>query len=154
MEQPTNSAGNLLTIFEFNLYGDPLLSLIPTIPANINYKLTATQPTQQEKQFLADLKERTYEVEEVRDEGSMTLLERIRQRTNTNLMYIREKINKEVYAQYGLKPQELSSIITVKTRGKEEEYIFRYTRDMKYFEQRTFVHTDTKGAITSVYGTL
>lgn len=154
MEQPTNSAGNLLTIFEFNLYGDPLLSLIPTIPANSNYKLTATQPTQQEKQFLADLKERTYEVEEVRDEGSMTLLERIRQRTNTNLMYIREKINKEVYAQYGLKPQELSSIITVKTRGKEEEYIFRYTRDMKYFEQRTFVHTDTKGAITSVYGTL
>ena len=146
-------AAALLTVLEFNLFGDPLLYVTSQSGTSYNsqkpYSLTNSSGCN-----LPDFEKYTYEVEKVENESKMSLLDRIRQRTNANLMYIREKINKEVYAQFGLKPQELSSVVTVKTHGKEDGYIFRYSRDMEHFEQRTFVHTNTKGEITSVYGTL
>ena len=145
-------AAALLTVLEFNLYGDPLLSLIPIVSSSANKK-DAYSVTSNNNYKLPDFEKCSYEVEQVTQNTEISLLDRIRQRTNANLMYIREKINKEVYAQFGLKPQELSSLVTVKTSGKESGYIFQYKRDLMHFEQRTFVHTNTKGEITLVYGT-
>mgnify|MGYP003417483819 CR=1 FL=1 len=143
----------LLTILEFNLFGDPLLSFVPMIPQTDRKILENYHATEQDRQVLADMKTRTYESENIQDESEMSLLDRIRQRTSANLTYIRDKVNKEVYAQYGLKPQELSSIVTVKKRGYSDGYIFRYTRNLVHFEKRTIVHTDANGKIIFVVGT-
>ena len=143
----------LLTILEFNLFGDPLLSFVPMIPQTDRKILENYHATEHDRQVLADMKTRTYESENIQDESEMSLLDRIRQRTSANLTYIRDKVNKEVYAQYGLKPQELSSIVTVKKRGYSDGYIFRYTRNLVHFEKRTIVHTDANGKIIFVVGT-
>ncbi len=143
----------LLTILEFNLFGDPLLSFVPMIPTAQTKTLEKYDATAHDRQVLADMKVRTYESEIIQDESNMSLLDRIRQRTNANLSYIRDKVNKDVYAQFGLKPQELSSIVTIKKRGCNDGYIFRYSRDLVHFEKRTIVHTDTNGKIISVVGT-
>lgn len=143
----------LLTILEFNLFGDPLLSFVPMIPTSEKKVLASYQATAHDRQALADMKERTYESENIQDDSNMSLLDRIRQRTNANLSYIRDKVNREVYAQFGMKPQELSSIVSIKKRNINDGYIFRYTRDLVYFEKRTIVRTDTNGNIISVVGT-
>ena len=114
----------------------------------------AEEQFEEKSKKLAEYKEQTYKIENVKDENNMSLLDRIRQRTNANLSYIRDKVNKEVYAQFGLNPQELSSIITIKRKGKEDTYEFRYTTEYKSFEQRTFVRTNTKGEIISISATL
>lgn len=143
----------LLTILEFNLFGDPLLSFVPMIPTSEKKTLANYHATANDKQALADMKVRTYESENMQNGDNLSLLDRIRQRTNANLSYIRDKVNREVYAQFGLKPQELSSIVSIKKRNSNDGYFFRYTRDLVYFEKRTIVHTDTNGNIISVVGT-
>ena len=143
----------LLTILEFNLFGDPLLSFVPMIPTSERKMLANYHATENDKQALADMKVRTYESENMQDGGNMSLIERIRQRTNANLSYIRDKVNQEVYAQFGMKPQELSSIVSIKKRNINDGYIFRYTRNLVFFEKRTIVHTDTNGKIISIVGT-
>ena len=156
MEYHIQEDGNtaLMTMLEFNLYGDPMLSLIPLMQPTQQMKLSNYQATEIDRERLAEYKEQTYKIENVKDENNMSLLDRIRQRTNANLSYIRDKVNKEVYAQFGLNPQELSSIITIKRKGKEDTYEFRYTTEYKSFEQRTFVRTNTKGEIISISATL
>ena len=156
MEYHIEENGNaaLMTLLEFNLYGDPMLSLIPLMQPTKRMELSNYQATATDRERLAEYKEQTYEIENIKDESNMSFLDRIRQRTNANLSYIRDKVNKEVYAQFGMKPQELSSIITIKKKGKEDTYEFRYTTECKYFEQRTFVRTNAKGEIISISATL
>ena len=152
--QNDNVEETLLTLLEFNLYGDPLLSIIPTSLSAERFELRQYTAAIHEKEGFTELKERTYEVENMRDVNNMTLIERIRQRTSANLMYIRDKINKEVYQQFGLQPHELSSTMTIKTQSKENGYVFQYCRGNKKKEQRTFIRTNNNGDILSVLGTL
>ena len=146
--------GDLLTILEFNLYGDPALSLTQSSQFTEKHELSQYTPTEYDKQSFTKIKERLFEIEKACDLSEMSLLDRIRQHTNANLMYIRERINKEVYQQFGLQPHELSSIVTIKTKGEADGYIFQYKRDCTNFEQITFVQTNSNGEITSVFGTL
>lgn len=145
---------DLLTILEFNLYGDPALSLTQSSQFTRKHELSQYTPTKHNKQLFTRMKERTFVFNTVCDQSNMTLLDRIRQHTNENLMYIRERINKQVYQQFGLQPRELSSIVTIKTNGKADGYIFQYKRECTNFEQITFVQTNSNGEIISVLGTL
>lgn len=145
---------DLLTILEFNLYGDPALSLTQSSHFTAKHELSQYTPTEHDKLLFTKIKERTFEIEKVCNQSEMPLLDRIRQHTNANLMYVRDRINKEVYQQFGLQSRELSSITTIKTKGEAEGYIFQYKRDCTNFEQITFVQTNNNGKITSVLGTL
>lgn len=145
----------LLTILEFNLFGDPALSLIPQDSNARGAKMSVSSlPGTQAKYMRSALQQTTYEPIDVEDNNSMSLLERMRRNTNSNLEFIRERINKRVYEQLGLPPQALSSMVAVRKNGKDTGYHLRYTQSGEYFDQYTAVLTDTDGNVQQVMNSL
>lgn len=139
---------NLCTILEFNLFGDPLLSVIQEETA---YDWQTASVSPMAKQILS---QRIQYETEPQNEENMSLLERMRKRTNVNLEFIRERVNRELYERCGLTPQSLAAIITAKKNGTECGYIFRYTKQNGALVSHTLAHTDTQGHIHTVISSL
>lgn len=139
---------NLCTILEFNLFGDPLLSVIQEETA---YDWQTASVSPMAKQILS---QRIQYEAEPQNEENMSLLEHMRKRTNVNLEFIRERVNRELYERCGLTPQALAAIITAKKNGTECGYIFRYTKQNGALVSHTLAHTDTQGHIHTVISSL
>ena len=139
------------TILEFNLYGDPLLSLVPQIERNPIEIIGS-------KDSLEDYPFRKLEPCEMlydrKQEEHLSLLERLRRKVDNNLQDIREKVNKQLYANFGIEPRSLSAIYSYQTMSGNKEYRFCYSEDSELYDNYTFVNVDEKGKINRIVGSI
>lgn len=116
---------DMLTIAEFNLYGDPtLFSYMGRAKGRANTKAT-TEPMK-----LAPLAEGKgdcgFEIETLYESKGNSLLSMVRSAVDRSLQEIVDVVNRELYERHGLKPRDLSSIARVKYKsgGSRMEFVY------------------------------
>ena len=116
---PETSAENMLTVTEFNLFGDPSLKA----------SRTPEQPKTSETDALIISSAATTkcEIESLYENKPGSILSIVRQLVNTNLQHIREKIDKHLYEYYQIRPRELTHIFLNKYANGKKEYTYTYS---------------------------
>lgn len=121
---------DILTVQQFNLFGDPMLRVIPVgstdnmiqdFPSGI---ATAIPPIEIEHMY--------YDKQDAfRDDwgGNIGLLQRVRGFVDSNLAYIRDTINKQLYQQYNIAPSTLRRITGYRDSHGTRGFRFIYTND-------------------------
>lgn len=113
---------NLITVVEFNLFGDPTLSAI-TYSGEYNHKsyesvfLNADAPVVSEYKVEYDSK------------LSNGILNTVRNLVNWNLQEINNLITNHLYSQYGVKPRQLNRVISSKSSDGTSQYTYFYAAD-------------------------
>ncbi len=144
-------AGDLkaaLTVTEFNLYGDPLMAMgVPREKISLEKAVTPGTPFH-DKNIVVGC-----DVEEVKCKGEeSSLLARIRNAVDNNIMQIHEKINRQLYASYGIEPRNIDSIFKVRYADGYQELEFNYVMSDKDAEIPVYmsVTSTDEGKITNV----
>ena len=130
------SAENMLTVTEFNLFGDPSLKT----------SRTSEHSKASETDFLIIPSAATTkcEIENLYENKPSSILSAVRQLVNINLQHIREKIDKHLYEYYQIKPRELTHIFLNKYANGKKEYTYAYSLN-EY--TRLLVNTSPQGEI-------
>ncbi|MFI3306393.1 MAG: C25 family cysteine peptidase [Rikenellaceae bacterium] len=114
---------DLLTIAEFNLYGDPTIC---------SKMVDAERPKEMEAMKLAPLAEGRdkcgFTLDKRYESGGGSLLSRIRNEVDSSLKQIVESINRELYDLHGVQPRDLSSIVEVRYKDKSSSMEFVYSK--------------------------
>ena len=133
------SAENMLTVTEFNLFGDPSLKT----------SRTSEQSKASETDFLIIPSAATTkcEIENLYENKPSSILSAVRQLVNINLQHIREKIDKHLYEYYQIKPRELTHIFLNKYANGKKEYTYAYSLN-EY--TRLLVNTSPQGEIMEI----
>ena len=118
-------AGDLkaaLTVTEFNLYGDPLMAMrVPREKVSLEQAASPNVPFY-EKNIAVGC-----DVEEVKCKGEdSSLLARVRNAVDNNILQIHDRINKQLYANYGIEPRNIDSIFKVRYADGYQELEFNY----------------------------
>ncbi len=126
---------DLLTIAEFNLFGDPTLF---TSMANaeksigISKEQVEEELTQMKSTPLSHNREAAgYTVETIYNGRDNSLLSQIRNQVDASLKSIVDTINKELYTQHGIEPRELSLITKTKFKDNSSSMEFIYNTNDK-----------------------
>lgn len=132
-----------LTLAEFNLYGDPMLSI--KSESNINNETTSSKG--REQYVTEDMTEMTIEDITPKNQG---LLQLVRGAVDSNINQLADKIGKELYAELGIEPRAPKLILKVKYIDGSSDYniVYEDKHDMGYRE--TIVTCDLQGEIKSV----
>lgn len=167
----TLSLMDYTTLVEFNLFGDPTLSVSAGTSAGGKSAVYGERLQREaEKSFAAvpnancagdrSVSGKSAKIGFMKqsvpadgtDLSSMSLLERVRSQVNANLKQIRESVNKHLYDNYGVKPRELSSIFRIKYEDGREEMNFNYAMNkIGETEPIVAVQTDLGGNVKSVH---
>jgi len=133
------SAENMLTVTEFNLFGDPSLKT----------SRTSEHSKASETDFLIIPSAATTkcEIENLYENKPSSILLAVRQLVNINLQHIREKIDKHLYEYYQIKPRELTHIFLNKYANGKKEYTYAYSLN-EY--TRLLVNTSPQGEIMEI----
>ena len=133
------SAENMLTVTEFNLFGDPSLKT----------SRTSKHSKASETDFLIIPSAATTkcEIENLYENKPSSILSAVRQLVNINLQHIREKIDKHLYEYYQIKPRELTHIFLNKYANGKKEYTYAYSLN-EY--TRVLVNTSPQGEIMEI----
>ena len=133
------SAENMLTVTEFNLFGDPSLKT----------SRTSKHSKASETDFLIIPSAATTkcEIENLYENKPSSILSAVRQLVNINLQHIREKIDKHLYEYYQIKPRELTHIFLNKYANGKKEYTYAYSLN-EY--TRLLVNTSPQGEIMEI----
>ncbi|MCE8645881.1 hypothetical protein K0F52_12600 [Bacteroides fragilis] len=133
------SAENMLTVTEFNLFGDPSLKT----------SRTSEHSKASETDFLIIPSAATTkcEIENLYENKPSSILSAVRQLVNINLQHIREKIDKHLYEYYQIKPRELTHIFLNKYANGKKEYTYAYSLN-EY--TRLLVNTSPQGEIMEI----
>lgn len=133
------SAENMLTVTEFNLFGDPSLKT----------SRTSKHSKASETDFLIIPSAATTkcEIENLYENKPSSILSAVRQLVNINLQHIREKIDKYLYEYYQIKPRELTHIFLNKYANGKKEYTYAYSLN-EY--TRLLVNTSPQGEIMEI----
>lgn len=144
----------MYTILEFNLFGCPLLSMKPTLPANYKPILcgrsVVMRPPSAYKPINAiPVGENAYNTEDV--------LDYIRRRVDNNLDIIREKVEREVYQRLGLGKDNLQNTFKLTRDDNQTGWRFVYNNALQgenmNFETYYIVDTDQQGKISRIIQT-
>lgn len=134
----------VLTVLEFNLFGDPLLHVKPII----ELKRSANSATK----FNADIDMSSFSTVYMKgdDEDSaskkMSLLERVRNLVDKNIAKIRHHITTSLYEEYGLAPRNLQIMQKHVSPTGEVTFILHY-QDSENFSDGAIAYTDEKGNV-------
>lgn len=133
------SAENMLTVTEFNLFGDPSLKT----------SRTSKHSKASETDFLIIPSAATTkcEIENLYENKPSSILSAVRQLVNINLQHIREKIDKHLYEYFQIKPRELTHIFLNKYANGKKEYTYAYSLN-EY--TRLLVNTSPQGEIMEI----
>lgn len=132
------------TIYMFNLYGCPLLTVYPdryksyskmTNKLNIKHALNSLQPER---------------VIYSRDQQNTDLLSTIRSQVDQRLAQITETINKTLYEKIGMEPKHLTTISEISDGTKVTGYNFKYTRKSGPIKTSAIARTDANGNIVNI----
>ncbi len=137
----------LATVIQFNLYGDPLLSLMPVLekqPVVRNVIDRKNYPFSSNSEFILK-----YDCNK-----KESLLGKVRGMVDKNLKEIREKINHNLYKQLNIDPESLQTIHAYTDADKKECYRFHYCCKGELFNNDTYVDTDSNGNIRSISSSL
>lgn len=119
LSTPYLSPYHLITLTEFNVFGDPALSIFPENESE-EKKLAAS------KSVLCPHTERI-NVKNIYDSsGSGSLLDRIRQSVNRNMQEIVDHINQELYTVYGIKPRTLIRAFEVRGSSGRKSLLYQF----------------------------
>lgn len=138
-----------LSVTEFNLYGDPLMCMrVPREKVMSGKSVTPSTPFYDKEITLGS------EVQEMKcnDNADTSLLSRVRNAVDNNIMQIHEKINKQLYANYGIEPRNIDSILKVRYANGHQELLFNYSLNDKDAEIPMYmsVTSSNDGNITNV----
>lgn len=142
-------AYTMYTLLEFNLFGDPLLSLIPQLERR------PVEIIGPQKRFEGKLSANNYASKMVyskQREEKLSLLDRLRKKVDKNLQEIREKVNEQLYSEYNVDPRTLKTIHTYQSINGTKEYRFAYVEEGELYNSITLVQTDDLGSIKSIVG--
>ena len=144
-------AGDLraaLTVTEFNLYGDPLMAMrVPREKVSLDKAASPNVPFHEK-----DVAVGCY-VEEVKCKGEeSSLLERVRNAVDNNILQIHDKVNKLLYAKYGIEPRNIDSIFKKRYADGHQELEFNYVMSDKDAEIPAYlsVTSSVNGDVTNV----
>lgn len=144
-------AGDLkaaLTVTEFNLYGDPLMLMgVPKEKVASGKAVIPSTPFH-EKDVVVGC-----EVEEVKcKDAEVSLLSRVRNAVDNNIMQIHDRINKQLYANYGIEPRNIDSIFNIRYADGHQELEFNYVMSDKESEIPVYmsVTSTSDGNVTNV----
>lgn len=133
------SAEDMLTVTEFNLFGDPSLKA----------SRTAEHPKVSETGawILSSAATTKCEIESLYENKPGSILSAVRRLVNINLQHIREKIDKHLYECYQIKPRELTHIFLNKYANGKKEYTYAYSLNE---HTRLLVNTSPQGEIIEI----
>lgn len=139
----------LATIAEFNLFGDPTLAVRGAHKGNKCYssRVIASKHSVQrvcESRCL-------YDSEQLARPESV--YEQVRRAVDSNLMKIREVIDRELYAKLGVEPRSLSQIFLNRFADGREFYSFDYMDNKENRDNHYSAITDKSGKIITVIST-
>jgi len=139
------------TILEFNLYGDPLLSLVPQLSKS------PIEIIGNEESLLNDYSSSNVNsyrmVYNKEDEKNLSILDRLRSKVDRNLLEIRNKVNKQLYSDFKIESNSLETIHTYQTKSGIERYRFSYREDKGNYDNNTIVMTDNEGNVKRIWST-
>lgn len=110
---------HLVTITEFNLFGDPALAPFPKKQIHSKEQIEVKTVLCPHAECM-DIKI-IYECQ-----SRASLLDRIRQSVNRNMQQIVDLINRELYVSYGIKPRSLSQVIEVRTASGNKSMFYQF----------------------------
>lgn len=146
------SPASLMTVTEFNLFGDPTLTVrhhgTPTsqLPSRHGTPLKDSSRSLAPRDAAIGFKEEKLSTENT----SGSLLDHIRASVNANLAQIRDTITQKLYNMYGVKPRKLSSMFKVKYEDGREHLLLNYElTGNKEVDNQMLVFADSQGNIVS-----
>jgi hypothetical protein len=139
----------LATVLEFNLYGDPSMF--------VSYNPETEQPATMGQYEYTWTPSRAggalrYSTEKrVLYSRNQSLADRVRGLVDANLRDIKNRITQKLYAEYGLSPEELSTIHTMRESSGTSSLRFTYSHSTgKGVALQTYVDTDEKGTVRGI----
>ena len=138
----------LATMLEFNLFGDPLLSVQPVLER---------KPVVVENDWSISAVSggwfRSYEqVYDSKKEESYSILDKVRGLVDRRLLEVRRKVTEQLFKDYSINPQSLSAIHSFKSKNGEQGYRFCFHEKKEFYNNNRIVDTDKDGNITCVIG--
>ena len=138
----------LATMLEFNLFGDPLLSVQPVLerkPVVVESDWTVSSVS-------CGLFRSYQQVYDSKKGESHSILDRVRGLVDYRLLDVRRKVTDLLYKDYSINPQSLSAIHSFKLQNGEQGYRFCFHEKNEYYNNDRIVDTDKDGNITCVIG--
>lgn len=138
----------LATMLEFNLFGDPLLSVQPVLerkPVVVEGDWTVSSVS-------CGLFRSYQQVYDSQKKESHSILDRVRGLVDQRLLEVRKKVTELLYRDYNINPQSLSAIHSFQSQGGEQGYRFCFHEKNEYYNNNRIVDTDKNGNITCVIG--
>ena len=138
----------LATMLEFNLFGDPLLSVQPILER---------QPVVVERDWTVSpiscgLFRSYQQVYDSKKGESHSILDKVRGLVDRSLLEVRRKVTEQLFKDYSINPHSLSAIHSFQTQGGEQGYRFCFHEKNEYYNNDRIVDTDKDGNITCVIG--
>lgn len=142
---------DMMTFLEFNVFGDPLMCYAPIEErqdlGTLGIMSKGLGHSVDKCQRLANV--RHYKMEQ--DFTHQSLLDRVRNITNSNLRQIHDKVNELLYSNYHVEPRSLQCIESYTTDSGDKGYSMTYHTKGDYFDQTVLVDTDQEGRIQNIY---
>ena len=138
-----------LTVVEFNLFGDPMITMNALTSLKSGNKMTRkTALVEQDTQIGCTIEKVGHGT------GKGSILEQVRGAVDANIQQIHATIGQYLYTNYGIKPRPVEEILKIKYNNGQEELKFNYdlTSERK-IPTRWVVTTSTDGKIKRVYST-
>ena len=151
-ENDKHKALHQLTLLEFNLFGDPMLRLKPSIslPDDI-FGSSESDNVYMLPNFSTGAFSTKISV--VANYENSDILSRVRSLVDSNLNNIRYRLNELLPQKYRIDPTTLRRVERWSAASNGESYCFCY-KDRETEEMTTYVFTDTDGKITQIFGTI
>lgn len=139
----------LMTILEFNLFGDPLLSVCPKLPKNEDFdsctEVSSGVPMPE------GFATRNFEMLYNSASAWQPLLSGLRNMVDANFKFIHSEIASRLYRTFGLEPRELYCAFKTTDYSGKQGYMFKYRHIDGKNTYRTRVETDLSGNISHVF---
>ncbi|MBE6181132.1 MAG: zinc-ribbon domain-containing protein [Rikenellaceae bacterium] len=139
----------LVSIVEFNLFGDPTLraqrplqSRIEPASRNIMARKGVQTISERKCIYTADS-----------SAGQQSILDQVRCAVNRNLQQIRETVDRELYARLGVEPRQLRHIFSNHYPDGKSFYSFDYLENHSTFDRLHTAITDVDGKIKTIVST-
>ena len=114
------SNSHLVTLTEFNLFGDPALSIFSEYENESEEEESVASP-------ILCAHAECIEVRTVYDcSGSGSLLDRLRQSVDRNMQEIIDYINQELYTVYGIKPRSLTRAFEIRSASGRKSMLYQF----------------------------
>lgn len=136
----------LVSIVEFNLFGDP--SLVMRRAGSKGLASRRTEPLMRGEVIRVSESKCLYDASE--EQNSSSILQLVRREVDKNLMRIRQTIDKELYDRLGVEHRSLRNIFSNSFSDGRSFYSFNYSDDKAGYERAYSAITSPEGELLTV----